>query len=66
MQPNADGDYFPDPSQEAPLNQAELIEAFSDKTHRGAYTFKRPNIDTFAFEETTTSDGRTVHIMGHG
>lgn len=64
MQPNANGDYFPDPSQELPLNEAELMAAFSDKTHRGTYTFQRPNIDTFAFEETTTSDGRTRHIHG--
>lgn len=64
MQPNADGDYFPDPSQELPLNEEELIAAFSDQTHRGTYTFQRPNIDTFAFEETTSSDGRTRHIHG--
>ncbi|MEL6687003.1 MAG: hypothetical protein AAFP97_05225 [Pseudomonadota bacterium] len=64
MQPNEDGDYFPDPRLELPLNEAELRAAFSDKTHRGTYTFSRPNIDTFAFEETTTSDGRTVHKHG--
>ena len=64
MQPNLDGDYLPDPSQELPLNEAELIAAFSDKTHRGTYNFRRPNIDTFSFEETTSSDGRTRHVHG--
>lgn len=64
MLPNADGDYLPDPKQEIPLTGQELLEAFSDKTHRGTYNFKRANIDTFAFVETTTADGRTIHTHG--
>ena len=63
-QPNADGEYLPDPSQEVPLSEEELIEAFSDKTHRVTYNLKRQNIESFAFEETTTSDGKTRHIHG--
>ncbi|MGB3455036.1 MAG: hypothetical protein WBA35_01635, partial [Litorimonas sp.] len=64
MQPNLDGDYLPDPTQETPLSEAELEAAFSGMTHRGTYNFRRPNIDTFAFEETTNADGRTVHRHG--
>ena len=64
MQPNEDGDYLPDPSQEMPLDEAQLIAAFTDKTHRGTYNFKRPEIDTFAFAERTTADGRTRHQHG--
>lgn len=63
-QPNADGEYLPDPRQETPLSEEELLDAFSNKTHRGTYNFKRPNIETFAFEETTTSDGKTRHLHG--
>lgn len=55
---------FPDTTQQAPLNEAELIAAFSDKTHLGSYNFNRPNIETFSFEERTTSDGRTIHAQG--
>ncbi|GLQ19152.1 hypothetical protein ACFFUB_12110 [Algimonas porphyrae] len=64
MTPNEEGDFLPDPSQEVPLSEAQLLAAFSDKTHRGTYNFKRPEIDTFAFVETTTSDGRTRHVHG--
>lgn len=64
LQPDADGNYLPDPSQDVPLSEDELIAAFTDKTHRGTYNFKRPNIETFAFEETTSADGRTVHVHG--
>jgi hypothetical protein len=64
MQPNAQGDYLPDPSMEAPLNSDELTAAFSGMTHRGTYNFRRPNIDTFAFEETTSADGTTRHAHG--
>lgn len=64
MTPNLDGDYLPDPSQDVPLDEDALMAAFSDKTHRGTYNFKRPNIDSFAFEETTTSDGKTRHEHG--
>ena len=55
---------LPDPSQDVPLGEAELLAAFTDRTHRGTYTFKRPKIETFAFEERTTADGRTVHRHG--
>ncbi len=64
LEPDADGNYLPDTRYEEPLNEAELLAAFSDKTHRGTYNFKRKDIETFAFEETTTSDGRTVHRHG--
>lgn len=55
---------MPDVSQVTPLNEADLLAAFTDKTHQGTYNFRRPNIDTFEFEETTTSDGRTRHVHG--
>lgn len=61
---NPDGDYLPDPRRDLPLDEAELRAAFTDKTHIGSYNFRRRDIDTFAFEETTTSDGRTVHTHG--
>jgi len=64
MQPNLDGDYLPDTSQELPLSERDLRAAFSDKTHRGTYNFKRPEIDSFAFVETTKSDGTTRHVHG--
>ncbi|MEM7729900.1 MAG: hypothetical protein AAF311_11600 [Pseudomonadota bacterium] len=64
LQPNADGDYLPDPSRETPLSGQELMDAFSGMTHRGTYNFKRPNIDTFAFVETTSADGTTRHVHG--
>lgn len=64
MMPNMDGDYLPDPAQEPPLSGAQLRAAFSDKTHRGTYSFKRKNIDSFAFVETTKSDGTTRHVHG--
>ncbi|MGB6231425.1 MAG: hypothetical protein WBF53_15025 [Litorimonas sp.] len=55
---------MPNPDQDIPLGEEELLDAFSDKTHTGTYTFERKNIDTFAFRETTTSDGRTEHRHG--
>ena len=64
MQPNLDGDFLPDPARELPLSEEQLLAAFSDKTHRGTYNFKRPNIDSFAFVETTKSDGTTHHAHG--
>ncbi len=64
MVPNEDGDYLPDTRQQEPLSEAELIEAFTDKTHLGTYNFQRRDIGTIAFEETTTADGRTIHRQG--
>lgn len=64
MVPDADGNFLPDPTQEVPLGEDDLIAAFSGKTHRGTYTFERRDIDTFAFEETTSADGQTRHIHG--
>ena len=58
------GSHLPDPRVDVPLDGAELSEAFTNRTHRGSYSFRRPNIGTFAFEETTTDDGRTVHVHG--
>lgn len=64
MRPNLEGDFLPDPARELPLSEDQLLAAFSDRTHRGTYNFKRPNIDSFAFVETTTSDGKTNHAHG--
>lgn len=64
MQPNLDGDYLPDRSQEMPLSGDELTAVFADKTHRGTYNFKLREIDSFAFVETTKADGTTRHMQG--
>lgn len=63
-QPNKNGEFLPDPTQETPLDEQELLAAFSGKTHRGTYNFKRRNIETFAFMETTSADGTTAHYHG--
>lgn len=63
-QPNENGEFLPDTRQETPLGEDELLAAFSGKTHRGTYNFKRKDIETFAFEETTSADGRTHHQHG--
>jgi len=55
---------MPDISQDIPLDEDNLIAAFSGKTHRGSYNFSRENIETFAFEETTSKDGKTRHTQG--
>lgn len=57
-------DMLPDVTQITPLNEAELKAAFTNKTHLGTYSFSRPNIETFAFEERTTADGKTRHQQG--
>lgn len=57
-------EYRPDIETDTPLSNSELISVFTDQTHRGTYNFARRNIQTFAFEETTSSDGRTHHAQG--
>ena len=53
---------MPDVTTDTPLSEAELILTFEGQTHRGSYNFKRRNINTFAFEETTAEDGSIRHI----
>jgi len=64
LQPDENGDFLPDPTQETPLGEQELLAAFSGQTHRGTYNFKRVDIETFAFTETTSADGTTHHRHG--
>lgn len=54
---------MPDVTTDTPLSEAELILTFEGQTHRGSYNFKRRNINTFAFEETTAEDGSIRHIQ---
>jgi len=53
--------YVPDIEDTRSLNAKELRSVFSGKTHRGTYSFLRGDIDTYAFSETTFSDGRVEH-----
>ncbi|WP_298912812.1 hypothetical protein [uncultured Algimonas sp.] len=62
--PPADADFMPDPRTEAPLDEEALRAAFSGQTHLGTYNFKRPEIDTFSFRETTSANGTTRHYHG--
>ena len=55
---------LPDPARDTPLSEAELIAVFHGRTHKGSYNFKRKNIDTFAFEETTDTDVTIHHQQG--
>lgn len=55
---------FPDITTEAPLSESELFATFEGQTHRGSYHFKRRDIETFSFEETTGSDNSIRHIQG--
>jgi len=57
---------LPDPASDAPLTETELIAIFKGQTHRGTYSFKRTNFNTYGFEETTKSDGNVKHVQdGH-
>jgi len=57
---------FPDPASDTPLSETELIAVFKGQTHRGTYSFKRINFQSYGFEETTDSEGNIKHIQdGH-
>ena len=60
----AQDEFLPDVSVEKPLSESEVQETFTDQTHRGTYNFEMQNFDSFRFEETTTSDGKTIHRLG--
>lgn len=60
----SDDEYYPDTENDSYLSTEELKAVFTNQTHSGTYNFKRENIKTFAFEETTTDDGRTRHVQG--
>jgi len=55
---------MPDVVNDTPLSETELLTVFKGQTHRGSYNFKRRDIDTFAFEETTYENGDIRHIQG--
>jgi len=55
---------MPDPEFDNPLSETELSAVFEGQTHRGSYNFKRKDIDTFSFEETTKTDGNIRHVQG--
>lgn len=46
------------------LNGGQLHTAFSGITHKGQYRFLREENSTFAFIETTNTDGTLTHIQG--
>jgi len=57
---------MPDPKNDIPLSETELIAVFKGQTHRGTYSFKRVSFKSFGFEETTKSDGGVKHVQdGH-
>lgn len=57
---------YPDVEYDTPLSEAELRASFTGQKHLGSYNFLNRDITTFAFEETTASDGRIRHVQqGH-
>lgn len=46
------------------LESEALRKAFSGITHRGQYRFLREAANTYAFAETTHSDGTLKHVQG--
>ena len=59
-------DSYPDIEHNEPISEAELRAAFTGQKHLGSYNFLNRNITTFAFEETTNSDGSIRHVQqGH-
>ena len=54
---------FPDVETDAPLSEAELINAFKGQTHQGTYSFVRRNFSSFGFSEETRADGTTYHLQ---
>lgn len=55
---------YPDVDKESALDETDLKAVFSGQTHVGSYNFLSRNIQTYSFEETTQTDGRTVHTQG--
>ncbi len=60
----AEDNYLPDPESESPMNETEVRETFSGKTHRGSYNFKMDGLDGFHFEEWTSETGQLLHRIG--
>jgi len=60
----AQDEFLPDIETEEPLSAGEVTDMFSDQTHRGTYNFEFQNFIGYRFEETTTSDGKTIHRLG--
>ena len=56
-------DSYPDVEYDEPISEAKLRAAFTGKKHKGSYNFLNRDITTFAFEETTYSDGRIRHVQ---
>ena len=57
---------YPDVEHDTPLSEAELRAVFTGKKHLGSYNFLSKGISTYAFEETTYSDGSIRHVrQGH-
>jgi len=54
---------YPDVETSEPISEAALRAAFTGKTHEGSYNFLTRDISTFAFEETTSSEGKIRHIQ---
>lgn len=54
---------MPDPENDDPLSESELIAVFKGNTHRGTYSFQRTNFKSFGFEETTRADGGVKHVQ---
>ncbi len=58
-----DNYYVPDIETAQALTKDGLLAVFSGQTHLGTYSFLRENISTYAFTETTFSDGSLRHIQ---
>lgn len=54
---------YPDLEHNEPLSEAELRAAFTGQKHLGSYNFLNRDITSFAFEETTKSDGTIRHVQ---
>ena len=54
---------YPDVEHDSPLSEVELRAAFTGQKHLGSYNFLNRDITTFAFEETTESDGSIRHVQ---
>lgn len=54
---------YPDVEHDKPLSESELRAAFTGKKHLGSYNFLNRDITSYAFEETTESDGRIRHVQ---
>lgn len=54
---------YPDVEHDEPLTETELRAAFTGKKHLGSYNFLNYGISSYAFEETTRSDGSIKHVQ---